>query len=76
MSEAEPTTHREITLAGEALTKVYHTGSVEVHAAGSVEQLAALEEGLARGPAGARVDSVESIEAAGDLPDGFEIRGW
>lgn len=52
-------------------------GSVEVQACGTAEQLAALEEGLAHGPGGARVDAVEAIPAGRDLPEaGFEIRGW
>ncbi len=52
-------------------------GSVEVQACGSVKQLDALERGLRTGPAVSRVDSVELIPPAGDLPAGdFLIEGW
>lgn len=50
-------------------------GRVEVHAAGTTAALEDLERRLERGPAAARVDRVEAISPAEDLPPGFEITG-
>lgn len=49
-------------------------GSVELEAEGEPEALKRLEERLARGPAAARVDSLET-ESPGEasLPESFEI---
>jgi acylphosphatase len=52
-------------------------GTVEVQACGSPEQLTSLEAGLREGPSGARVDGVDALDTAGDLPGrGFSIEGW
>lgn len=48
-------------------------GTVEVHAEGPPEALEDLESWLHEGPRSARVDAVEEIDPADDLPDGFEI---
>lgn len=50
-------------------------GRVEVHAAGPAEALDDLERRLERGPAAARVDRLEEIRPADELPAGFEIAG-
>jgi acylphosphatase len=41
-----------------------HDGSVEAVAEGDLEALLRFEQALRRGPAGARVDDVETIERA------------
>jgi acylphosphatase len=52
-------------------------GGVEVHARGSVEELAALEAVLEGGPPMARVDGIERIDAHPRTPeDGFLIEAW
>lgn len=53
-----------------------HDGSVEVLAHGGVDELDALHEALVRGPAGARVVTVDRapIEGGERMPGGFEIR--
>jgi acylphosphatase len=49
-------------------------GSVEVAVAGDPEPLDRFEERLARGPASARVDDLQTTEPGeDDLPAGFEI---
>ena len=48
-------------------------GTVEVHAAGDVETLAAFATELAVGPAMARVEGVEGFRSDGGLPTHFEI---
>lgn len=51
-------------------------GSVEVVAAGSAEDVAAMRQAVGRGPAGARVGQVIDLLplASTDLPDDFSIR--
>lgn len=50
-------------------------GAVELHGAGAASSLEELERRLARGPAGARVETVRPLGEATDLPrKGFEIR--
>jgi acylphosphatase len=52
-------------------------GTVEVCVRGSAESLEELSRWLKRGPARARVDAVEELNAAafaGQLPSGFEVR--
>jgi len=49
-------------------------GSVAVQVAGGVDELAQFEESLRRGPLGARVDVLESIEPDSECPsDVFQI---
>lgn len=62
--QAEP-----LGLAGHALN--LPGGRVEVVARGSVSALDALERWLQRGPAAARVDAVERVEAPASVPAGF-----
>jgi acylphosphatase len=50
-------------------------GRVEAFIEGAPDQLERIEELLRQGPAGARVKSLESSEAAPSLATGFEIRG-
>lgn len=51
-------------------------GSVEVAADGSVDAIAALQEAIAQGPDGARVDAVGALptDKLGELSRPFEIR--
>lgn len=50
-------------------------GTVEVRAAGEPDALERLYEALERGPAPARVEAVEEMEASPDTPRrGFQIR--
>ncbi|MGD8321258.1 MAG: acylphosphatase [Gemmatimonadota bacterium] len=52
-------------------------GTVEVHAAGPSERLDELEEALQRGPASARVEGVERIQADPRTPtDDFLMERW
>ena len=49
-------------------------GSVEIQVAGGVDELVEFEEYLRRGPLGARVDILESIDSAAECPsDAFRI---
>lgn len=49
-------------------------GSVEVHAAGSEDQLRRLEEALAKGPLAARVARIESLTPDAGMPrSGFRV---
>lgn len=50
-------------------------GSVEIHAVGPADGVRQLEDLLSEGPAAARVERIERIEPAADLPAGFEIKG-
>lgn len=50
-------------------------GRVEVHAEGPEAAVRGLERRLRRGPPAARVDALEPIEPAPELPPGFEITG-
>jgi acylphosphatase len=53
-----------------------HDGSVEVVAEGDLETLLRFEQALRRGPAGARVDEVETIESAPTKRfTGFSVSG-
>ena len=68
-------TGEEIGVAGHV--RNLRGGGVEVHARGSVEELAALEIALEAGPPMARVDGVERIEADSRTPEnGFLIEAW
>ncbi len=50
-------------------------GSVEIHVAGAAAAVGTFEAALADGPAAARVERVEEIDADADMPrDRFEIR--
>lgn len=49
-------------------------GEVEVHVEGDAEALARFEWRLWQGPAGARVDDVETEDVLAETPDGFRIR--
>jgi acylphosphatase len=50
-------------------------GAVEVTASGPSDRVSQLEQLLRRGPAGAQVDTVETLPNAPDaIPAGFEIR--
>lgn len=49
-------------------------GSVEVHAEGTSEQLEELAFDLSRGPRFARVQQVETSDAAPEEPSGFSIQ--
>ena len=51
-------------------------GSVEIAASGSEDAVCALIARLKRGPAGARVDEVRELPAAGlsELPEPFDVR--
>ncbi|MBA3825300.1 MAG: acylphosphatase, partial [Ktedonobacterales bacterium] len=49
-------------------------GSVEAVARGPAEAIAHLRAILARGPMGARVDSLTDEAPPGDIPERFEIR--
>lgn len=48
-------------------------GTVEVHAAGDVEALETLADGLRQGPVIARVDGVAEVRSDMSLPARFEI---
>lgn len=48
-------------------------GAVEVHAEGPADAIRELEEWLQEGPRAARVQRVEEIPAASDLPSRFQI---
>ena len=53
-----------------------HDGSVEVIAEGDLEALLRFEQAVRRGPAGARVDGVETTEApASGRFAGFSVTG-
>ena len=53
-----------------------HDGSVEVMAEGDLEALLRFERAVRRGPAGARVDDVQTTEAsASGRFAGFSVRG-
>ncbi len=48
-------------------------GTVEVHAAGELEQLEVFAAALGIGPRSARVDGVDGVRSDGSLPARFEI---
>ena len=48
-------------------------GTVEVHAAGELETLEAFAAELEVGPPSARVEGVDDLQSAGNLPTRFEI---
>lgn len=64
-------TARELGVAGTVRNRP--DGRVELHAAGDAESLRRLEERLARGPPAARVEGVQEISPADDLPADFRI---
>ena len=75
MSEPEPTARRETTLFGEALTKVYHTGSVDVHALRGVD-IALYEKELVvlLGPSGSGKSTLLNILGGLDTPSSGRVR--
>ncbi|MEJ2396155.1 MAG: ABC transporter ATP-binding protein [Candidatus Thiodiazotropha sp.] len=75
MSESEPTERRETTLAGEALTKVYHTGAVDVHALRGVDlQLYTKELVVLLGPSGSGKSTLLNILGGLDTPTSGRVR--
>ncbi len=69
MSETAPIDQREITLAGEALTKVYHSGAVDVHALRGVDlQLFEKELVVLLGPSGSGKSTLLNILGGLDIP--------
>ena len=75
MSEPEPTARRETTLLGEALTKVYHTGSVEVHALRGVDiTLYEKELVVLLGPSGSGKSTLLNILGGLDSPSSGRVR--
>jgi putative ABC transport system ATP-binding protein len=75
LSESEPTERREITLAGEALTKVYHTGAVDVHALRGVDlQLFTKELVVLLGPSGSGKSTLLNILGGLDTPTSGRVR--
>ncbi|MEJ2407031.1 MAG: ABC transporter ATP-binding protein [Candidatus Thiodiazotropha sp.] len=75
MSESEPTERRETTLAGEALTKVYHTGAVDVHALRGVDlQLYTRELVVLLGPSGSGKSTLLNILGGLDTPTSGRVR--
>jgi putative ABC transport system ATP-binding protein len=75
LSESEPTERREITLAGAALTKVYHTGAVDVHALRGVDlQLFTKELVVLLGPSGSGKSTLLNILGGLDTPTSGRVR--
>jgi putative ABC transport system ATP-binding protein len=75
LSESEPTERRETTLAGEALTKVYHTGAVDVHALRGVDlQLYTKELVVLLGPSGSGKSTLLNILGGLDTPTSGRVR--
>ncbi|MGD8909422.1 MAG: ABC transporter ATP-binding protein [Chromatiales bacterium] len=75
MSQPAQTDHREITLAGEALTKTYHTGAVDVHALRGVDlQLFEGELVVLLGPSGSGKSTLLNILGGLDTPSSGRVR--
>lgn len=75
MSKSELTDLREVTLAGEALTKVYHTGTVDVHALRGVDlQLFERELVVLLGPSGSGKSTLLNILGGLDTPTSGRVR--
>ena len=69
MSSSESSERRIATLAGEALTKVYRTGVVEVHALRGVDlQLYERELVVLLGPSGSGKSTLLNILGGLDIP--------
>lgn len=64
-------TARELGLGGTVRNRP--DGRVELHAAGPAEAVRRLEERLSQGPPAARVQGVEEVAPADDLPREFRI---
>ena len=75
MSDSEPTVQRAITLEGEALTKVYHTGAVEVNALRGVDlQLFEGELVVLLGPSGSGKSTLLNILGGLDTRTSGRVR--
>jgi putative ABC transport system ATP-binding protein len=75
LSELQADDGREITLAGEALTKVYHTGTVDVHALRGVDlQLYESELVVLLGPSGSGKSTLLNILGGLDTPTSGRVR--
>jgi len=75
LSASDTSDHRQITLAGEALTKVYHTGSVEVHALRGVDiELFERELVVLLGPSGSGKSTLLNILGGLDTPSSGRVR--
>jgi putative ABC transport system ATP-binding protein len=75
MSESEAIERREPTLSGKSLTKVYHTGSVEVHALRGVDlQLYEGELIVLLGPSGSGKSTLLNILGGLDTPSSGQVR--
>ena len=75
MSDSDPTVQRAITLAGESLTKVYHTGAVDVHALRGVDlQLFERELIVLLGPSGSGKSTLLNILGGLDTPTSGRVR--
>ena len=75
MSDADPIDLRNVTLAGEALTKVYHTGAVDVHALRGVDlQLFERELVVLLGPSGSGKSTLLNILGGLDTPSSGRVR--
>jgi putative ABC transport system ATP-binding protein len=71
----DPTQSRQITLEGEALTKVYHTGAVDVHALRGVDlQLYEGELVVLLGPSGSGKSTLLNILGGLDTPSAGRVR--
>jgi putative ABC transport system ATP-binding protein len=75
LSETETGKRRDVTLAGEGLTKVYHTGAVDVHALRGVDlQLFDGELVVLLGPSGSGKSTLLNILGGLDTPSSGRVR--